>query len=69
MSQSESKLKRSPYLSQMTRTADIDLTMAATLSRPRGTSANGLDGAAEGGVARDIFELKRPEISQHLTGE
>eukprot|EP00804_Cyclotella_cryptica_P002936 CCRYP_013301-RA/>CCRYP_013301-RA protein AED:0.00 eAED:0.00 QI:640/1/1/1/0.25/0/5/412/361 len=66
MSPLESKLKRSPYLSQMTRAADMQHTAAATLIRPSGTAANGDNEAVgEGGVARDFFELKRPEVLQH----
>jgi len=70
MSPSEPKLKRSPYLSQMTRTVDTDATSAAKLVSPWGIAVNGVDGAErEGGVARDFFALKRPEMAQHLAGE
>eukprot|EP00804_Cyclotella_cryptica_P002945 CCRYP_013302-RA/>CCRYP_013302-RA protein AED:0.08 eAED:0.16 QI:683/0.5/0.66/1/0.5/0.33/3/0/112 len=67
MSPLESKLKRSPYLSQMTRAADMQHTAAATLICPSGTAANGDNEAVgEGGAARDFFELKCPELLQHL---
>jgi hypothetical protein len=54
----------------MTRTTDIDMSPAAKFVSPWGIAVNGIDGAeGEGGVARDFFELKRPEMAQHLAGE
>lgn len=55
---SESKLKRSPYLSQMTQAANADLMDA--LSRPDRECGNSSDSNPIGGYPRDFFQLKRP---------
>jgi hypothetical protein len=55
---SESKLKRSPYLSQMTKAANADL--MDTLSRPDRECGNSSDSTPIGGYPRDFFQLKRP---------
>ncbi|KAL3797271.1 hypothetical protein HJC23_004563 [Cyclotella cryptica] len=56
-------LKRSPYLSEMTKTADSDL--MALLSRPAGRGGGGrvTGGAAKtGGGGVDFLQLNRPEL-------
>ena len=65
MTPTESKLKRSPHLSQMTRTTDTKM-MTMQSRRPGGGGAN------DYGFAWDFFELKRPPASvpgeQHSSG-
>ena len=61
---SESKLKRSPYLSQMTKTANTDVMVS--FGRPDGGSDNS-GGSHTEGVSIDFFELRRPAAKKRTS--